>query len=119
MYANYQAVLEAFGENSAICKEIKQEIFQFSLLLVILNTGQTDTIVGTIEKITKSWTAESLLGDLENLSHKIIGIYQIQRVLTYEITNPISNSGTNNWEMEIHNGIAQMGKRIKLMGLQS
>lgn len=41
MYANYQSVLEVFGENSTTCEKIKQEKFQFSVLLVILNTGQT------------------------------------------------------------------------------
>lgn len=45
MYANYQTVLEVFGENSTTCKKIKQEKFQFSVLLVILNTGQIGWLV--------------------------------------------------------------------------
>lgn len=82
-------------------KKIKWEKFQFS---VILNTGQTGWFVW--QKNTNTWNAEPLLGDWENLSRKILSISQIQRDLPCEIANPISNSSTNNWEMEIHNANA-------------
>lgn len=102
MYANYQAVLEVFGENSTTCKMIKQEKFQFSVLLVILITGQT------------GWLVQQRKMPIPEMQNHCLGAWkiyhtkfsQIQGDLTYDIANSISKWSTNNWEMEIHNANA-------------